>query len=367
MIKRADLFTGDVLEKFFPPDEKRQGFGLRWEKTGAIWFGRGEMSVWTGYNGHGKSMFLNQIMLEAIIAGEKVDIGSYEMTPARTLQRMVKQALGKSTPNELEISECLEWLGKSIGVHAHLGQVKLAKVLEVFKKRVEEHGVTQIVIDSLMKLGMAEDDYNGQKVAADQLQSLAQKTGCHVHLVAHPRKGLSEAEIPGKMDIAGSGSISNMADNVFSVWRNKLKWEYYDLYESGDSLPKNMTIEQVMKMMDGLLFCSKCREDPEAEKKYSFYYLSGCMQYHDVKGTPPYSFYQEGQDGRYDEFADVYNQTHKRESGTIQNPLPIGIMDKKTQSSGLDTEADGFSRSGYIGSAAVDMDDSGYFESLARD
>lgn len=367
MIKSADLFTGDVLEKFFPPDEKRQGFGLRWKKTAPIWFGRGEMSVWSGYNGHGKSMFLNQVMLEAVIAGEKVDIGSYEMTPARTLQRMVKQALGKSLPDELEISQCLEWLGKSVGVHAHLGQVKLEKILGLFKKRVEEHGVTQIVIDSLMKLGMAEDDYNGQKVAADQLQNLAQKTGCHVHLVAHPRKGINESEIPGKMDVAGSGSISNMADNVFTVWRNKFKWECYEAYEANQTIPKGHSITDVMSMMDGILYCSKCREEPEAEKKYSFYYLSGCMQYHDIQGQEAYTYYETRDNNEHDEYRQDNNTGYKAESPRVRDSVPAGTVDKKTQSSGMDETGEGiFYHAGYHDTGDF-MVDGGYLESLTRD
>lgn len=38
------------------------------------------------------------------------------------------------------------------------------------------------------------------------------------HLVAHPRKGQTEDKAPGKLDVAGSGHITNGADNVFVVW-----------------------------------------------------------------------------------------------------------------------------------------------------
>lgn len=291
MIQPASSFKEDVLKRFFPPDEKRAGFGLPWDKCEYIWFGKGELSVWTGYNGHGKSMFLNQVMLEAMAAGEKVAIGSYEMSPARTLERLVKQATGENKPTAIEIQSCLEWLGQSFLVHKHLGQIKLNEMIDIFVKEVEESGVTQIVIDSLMKLGMDEDDYNGQKKAADRLQALAQKTGCHVHLIAHPRKGIDEAQIPGKMDIAGTGSISNMADNVFTVWRNKYKWALYEISEAGGELPKGVTHDKIIQMTDAVLYCSKCRDEPEAEKKYGLYYKSQCLQYHDNQHGAPYQYY----------------------------------------------------------------------------
>ena len=46
----------------------------------------------------------------------------------------------------------------------------------------------------------------------------AKRNACHVHLVAHPRKGKDESGTPGKMDVAGSSKITDGADNVFSVW-----------------------------------------------------------------------------------------------------------------------------------------------------
>lgn len=363
MIKPAHLFTGQVLDKFFPSEEKRAGFGLQWEKMKAIWFGRGEMSVWTGYNGHGKSMFLNQVMLEAVMAGERIAIGSYEMTAARTLHRMVKQSLGKSFPDELEISNCLEWLGQSVSVHDHLGQIKLEPMLRLFEKEVTEKNVTQVVIDSLMKLGMAEDDYNGQKVAADRLQSLAQKTGCHIHLVAHPRKGISEAEIPGKMDIAGTGAISNMADNVFTVWRNKHKWEMYEIYEAGETLPRNMTFQDIKIMKDAILLCSKCREEPEAEKKYGLFYMTGCMQYHDQQHEAPYQYYQEG---NY-ESANIHDTPYQESSSGVQHPLSAGVVDAKTRAANVGEESGVFIYSGGQEYCSPPLHEDGYLNSLLRD
>jgi twinkle protein len=53
----------------------------------------------------------------------------------------------------------------------------------------------------------------------------AHDTGQSVHLLAHSRKGKDELTPPGKFDVRGSASITDLADNVFSVWRNKNKEE----------------------------------------------------------------------------------------------------------------------------------------------
>lgn len=39
--------------------------------------------------------------------------------------------------------------------------------------------------------------------------------------MAHPRKAADESKEPGKLDVAGSGKISDGADNMFSVWKAK--------------------------------------------------------------------------------------------------------------------------------------------------
>jgi twinkle protein len=57
-----------------------------------------------------------------------------------------------------------------------------------------------------------------QKEAMRKLCDFARRNGCHVHLVAHPRKGKDETGAPGKLDVAGSSKITDGADNVFTVW-----------------------------------------------------------------------------------------------------------------------------------------------------
>ena len=293
MIKPAKCYMSEVMERFYPSQEAKPGFKPRWDKCHNIFFGRGEMSVWTGFNGHGKSLFLSQVMLDAMAAQEKVCIASYEMTPGRTLQRMVVQATANKRPEEYEIADCLEQWDDTLKIHGHMGQIKAERIIKLFTEEAD-NGVTQFVIDSLMKCGLDEDDYNSQKRVADWLQSFAQQKMVHVHLVAHPRKGMNEHEIPGKMDVRGTGSITDMADNVLTVWRNKEKADLLEIYESGDKLPNNKDIFTVKAMYDAILYCSKSRDEPEAEGKYGLYYQWGTMQYHDKQDEAPYRYYREG-------------------------------------------------------------------------
>ena len=62
---------------------------------------------------------------------------------------------------------------------------------------------------------------------------MAKNHGSHIHLVAHSRKIENEYKMPAKFDIAGSGSITNLADNVFVVFRNKRREEELEKKAAG--------------------------------------------------------------------------------------------------------------------------------------
>jgi twinkle protein len=139
--------------------------------------------------------------------------------------------------------------------------------LPTIQRMEASDGVVRGVIDSLMKCGIAEDDYTRQKNFLDQLCSIARDTDCHVHLIAHSRKGADEMKPPGKMDVKGSGAITDQVDNVLAVWRNKKK--ELDI-EKGDFAGKSDP--------DCLLICDKQRNG-EWEGRVALWLDRESMQY----------------------------------------------------------------------------------------
>ena len=61
--------------------------------------------------------------------------------------------------------------------------------------------------------------YGEQKNFVNHLADLVKEYKCHIHLVAHPRKAKTDDYESDKTDVAGSGDITNIADNVFLVYR----------------------------------------------------------------------------------------------------------------------------------------------------
>jgi len=184
-------------------------------------FRGGEVSVWTGINGHGKSLLLSQVQLGLMAQGEHFVVFSGEMRPARLLMRSIKQATGLQQPSREYIRAVGEWMRERYWIFDLQGTAKLDRLLEVFTYAAKRYGCTHFVIDSLMMTDVPEDGPGGmtlQKEAIRKLVAFAKRYDVHVHLVAHPRKARDESEAPNKMQVAGSGKITDGADNLFSVW-----------------------------------------------------------------------------------------------------------------------------------------------------
>jgi twinkle protein len=277
-LRSAESYVDRVLERFYPKGGKRPGIDLPWSKTqGRLRLYDGEVSIWTGTNGHGKSLLLGQVMLGAVRQGHPCCIASMEMQPEKTLGRMVQQYVGTNTPTEKAIRETLAWMNANIWIFDLQGTAKRERLFDVFQYAFTRYGVRQFVIDSLAKVGMGEDDYNGQKGFVDALGDFAKKTGCHIHLVAHARKGADEYAAPGKMDVKGTGALTDMVDNVMCVFRNKAKERDLINIDEGRSVKgdrgKAMTREDIVRQFDGYLICDKHREDgSDAEGMYGLYF-----------------------------------------------------------------------------------------------
>lgn len=217
----ANAFADEVIDYFHKPTYEH-GDKMPFPRLqDFVRFRAGEVSVWSGFNGHGKSLLLGQVMMGMIYQARSVCIASMEMLPRTTLSRICRQYTEKRYPDRGDINDFLDTVSSHLFLYDHQGVVVSDKLLAVLRYCAAEMKIKHFVIDSLMKCGIPEDDFNGQKRFVDNLCSIARDSGMHIHLVCHSRKGKDELTPPGKMDIRGSGSITDQVDNVFCVWKNK--------------------------------------------------------------------------------------------------------------------------------------------------
>jgi len=276
-LRKPKTYEKEVMERFYPTGGKKPGFDLPWDKV-PIRLLNGELSIWTGINGHGKSVLLGQVMRAAGDQRHKGVIASFEMAPARTIERMIRQGAGSAQPERHIIGDELLHINRTMWIFDLVGTAKKERLLEVFRYARQRYGVTQFVIDSLMKCGINEDDYNGQKAFVDTLCDFAKRADVHIHLVAHSRKGSDELDPPNKMDVKGTGALTDLADNLFCVYRNKRKEK--ELAEAEDGQAIGRSVAEVRREYDAYLICNKSREyGGDAEGSYGLYFDKGSMVY----------------------------------------------------------------------------------------
>lgn len=194
----------------------------------------GLLTVVTGINGSGKSTFYGQELLNAIDQGYRVCAYSGEL-PApmfrfwidlqaagpRHLEARYDDRRGEEIykPKKEVIQRIRDWYNDSFFLHDSFGGVNEDRLLEVFEYAFRRYNCKLFLVDNLMTTNLdsnERDFYRRQSNFVGKLKEFAHTNGTHVVLVAHPRK--TEGRLT-KMDIMGSGDITNRPDNVFGVHR----------------------------------------------------------------------------------------------------------------------------------------------------
>lgn len=224
-VRKAADFAAELDAEFAERSHSQRSVMFSTKLRDAIEFRPGELTCWAGYNGHRKSMFVGQVSLDLCVQHERTLIASMEMTPGRTLARMVRQACGISSPGPEDRRRFSHWTDGRLWLFDHLGRVTPSTMQAVCVYFANELQGRHVVIDSMMMVCSSEESLDEQKQFATDLCRLAQETGLHVHLVTHCRKPQSGAEDkpPTKYDLRGSAAISDQASNVITVWSNKAK------------------------------------------------------------------------------------------------------------------------------------------------
>lgn len=199
----------------------------------------GELSVWTGRRGEGKSTLLGQILLDAVNQGHKVCAYSGELPKEQFKLGLLQQAAGYLHVTRREdtrsgrvmfdvdpsvISSIDRWWDKRLFLtdiqrkNAHDED----NILRLFEYANRRYGCDTFLVDNIMTAELREEAslgfWRAQSVFAGRLVAFAKRLNVHVHLVAHPRKTGDKKRMDAD-DVGGSGDITNRADNVFLVER----------------------------------------------------------------------------------------------------------------------------------------------------
>jgi archaellum biogenesis ATPase FlaH len=212
----------------------------------------GGITVLTGVNGCGKTVFLNNIVLNICDKNFKVGLFSGEMQSWRLKAWIRKIARGLNQDNEQNNERIDQSLKDTLFVYDNSCGSDWGNLFESIQKTVEKKGLNLLVLDNLacMKLSSNRNEKLDQQSSfIKELADYARSKSIHIILIAHPRKSFG---VVRKDDIAGSYDLSNMADNVLIMhkvnedffknakdfWRKEV-FEDYKCYDSLIEVAKN--------------------------------------------------------------------------------------------------------------------------------
>lgn len=261
-------YTDDVIARMQMQPEER-GAPMPWQKTRKeIIFRPGELTVWSGDSGVGKSALIMQAML-GLSYRETSLIISPEMPVVATLERAAWQLAGRKDPSPEYVRHLFTSLVGKIWMYDQTGEIEDTRILGVIRWARQELGLTHFVIDSLMQVEFpsANDSWTGNKAEgrfAKRLSDFARDEGVHVHLVAHQRKSNSSNARKDKDEVEGSGKITKTASNVLFLEADTKKAEELE------KAPCDQNPE-VLKRPDVYLRCVKMRNAPKPNGVFPFW------------------------------------------------------------------------------------------------
>jgi twinkle protein len=259
-LHRASEYLDDILEEFYPTNADAVGLELPFDSVKDQFRLRfGELSIWTGFSGHGKTELLQ--FIQATVAArfqEKTCIASLEIKPSKTLTRLTKQVSGLALPTRERIAEINSWLAEYFFTYFTGKTVDWRKMLKTFEYAFKRYGIRFFIVDSLLKCGIRQDDYNEQKAFVEELCNLAMRLNVHIALVAHQRKTDSEEFVGSKMGVKGTGDITDLGMNVISAWRNKKKEEELEKHRNHE--PSDFDMREILSMPDAIMKVQKQRD-----------------------------------------------------------------------------------------------------------
>ena len=270
MVKDTSIFTEDVVRYF--SEEIHSGKSLGWVKTEDDFRIRpAELTVVTGVSGHGKSMWLSQVVLSLMSQNTKCLISSLEMRPVLSIARMCQQTLKSTDPTPEFITKFCTRASEKLYLYDQTGSTTSDDMIATMYYGKHILGVEVFVIDSLMKMSdISEDNYEKQKLFIDRLATACRDLNVHLFLVAHTRKMADETVAPDATHILGSSHIRNLCENILCVYRCKKK--EFDI-ESGAK-----TAEELKGVPDCVVYLQKQRNYP-VETSWGFYFDKKGLRY----------------------------------------------------------------------------------------
>ncbi|XP_040577676.1 twinkle mtDNA helicase [Lepeophtheirus salmonis] len=199
--------------------------GTKWKRFPALnetlkGFRRGELTVFSGRTGSGKTTFISEFSLDLCMRGINTLWGSFEVKNVRLAKMQLKQY---SLVNfEENIDEFDKWADDFQKLPMYYltfhGSNDIRLILDAMLHSVYVYDIGHVIIDNVQfmmgtsSLSRGLDRLNHQDLIIEQFRKFATVHNVHVTLVIHPRK--DENDILTANSVFGGAKATQEADNV---------------------------------------------------------------------------------------------------------------------------------------------------------
>lgn len=195
-----------------------------------------EFTLVTGVPGHGKSSFVDQVIVELAKKGWKFGIFSAEKQPikvhvAELIEKYAGKKFGAGATTNLqkhELDPAIDFINNHFFfINLKDNDLTVEGILNKGKELVKKMGINCLIIDNWafvehkIERGMNEHQYTGLQLS--KIKIFKEAYDCGVILVAHPQKLKKEngkVEVASGYSVSGSSHFFNKVDNGITVYRD---------------------------------------------------------------------------------------------------------------------------------------------------
>lgn len=168
-------------------------------------FRQGELTIFTGRTGVGKTTYLSQLSLDLTVnQGVNTLWGSFEIPNVRLVSTMLQQRAGFAMQSTKDMTEeqrqalladfDQKWklMPRNMWFLSYYGAIDCDTVMDEISESIVKHGIKHVILDNLQFMTSLDAKYSEvyakQDYICHRLRMLATAANVHVSLVIHPRK-----------------------------------------------------------------------------------------------------------------------------------------------------------------------------------
>lgn len=193
---------------------------------------RGELTIFTGHTGVGKTTLISQLSLDYCRQGVATLWGSFEIANVRLASRMLRQFSEMENNGKSLVDDYDYWADRFAELPMYFmryhGSNPTDQILDTMEYANYVHDCSHIILDNLQFLTYGQetkstfsrfaDRFEVMDNAVAQIRQFCTSSNSHTTLVVHPRKEDDDSKIQ-TASVFGSAKATQEADNVIILQR----------------------------------------------------------------------------------------------------------------------------------------------------